>query len=69
MNFADNRARFFVVIRFLTFEEAKIIRRIVHKLIALGLFLGAIAYFALTGKKLKCLTRKIRTKAITNKLN
>ena len=50
MNFADNWARVFVVITFLTFGEAQIIGGIVPNLIAFGLFLGAIGYFALTGK-------------------
>ena len=51
MNFADNWARIFVVITFLTFGEAQIIGGIVPNLIAFGLFLGAIGYyFALTGK-------------------
>ena len=50
MNFADNWARIFVVITFLTFREAQIIGGIVPNLIAFGLFLGAIGYFSLTGK-------------------
>ena len=50
MNFADNWARIFVVITFLTFREAQIIGGIVPNLIAFGLFLGAIGYFASTGK-------------------
>ena len=50
MNFADNWARVFVVITFLTFGEAQIIGGIVPNLIAFGLFLEAIGYFALTGK-------------------
>ena len=50
MNFADNWARVFVVITFLTFGEAQIIGGIVQNLIAFGLFLRAIGYFALTGK-------------------
>ena len=50
MNFADNWARIFVMIIFLTFGEAQIIGGLVPNLIALGLFLGAIGYFALTGK-------------------
>ena len=52
MNFADNWARvlFVVVITFLTLGEAKIIGGIVPNLIAFGLFLGAIGYFASTGK-------------------
>jgi hypothetical protein len=50
MKFANNWARVFVVITFLTFGEAQIIGGIVPNLIAFGLFLGAIGYFALTGK-------------------
>ena len=50
VNFADNWARVFVVITFLTFGEAQIIGGIVANLIAFGLFLGAIGYFASTGK-------------------
>ena len=38
------------MITFLTFGEAQIIGGMVHNLIAFGLFLGAIGYFALTGK-------------------
>ena len=53
MNFADNWARIFVVITFLTFGEAQVIGGIVPNLIAFGLFLGAIGYFALTGKMAK----------------
>ena len=50
MNFADNWARVFVVITFLTLGEAQVIGGIVPNLIAFGLFLGAIGYFASTGK-------------------
>ena len=50
MSFADNWARIFVVIMFLTFGEAQIIGGIVPNLIAFTLFLGAIGYFASTGK-------------------
>ena len=39
-----------IVITFLTFGEAQIIGGIVPNLIAFGLFLGAIGYFASTGK-------------------
>ena len=49
MDFADNWARLFVVIIFLVFGEAQIIGGIVPNLIAFGLFVGAIGYFALTG--------------------
>ena len=50
MNFADNWARVFVVITFLTFGEAEIIGGIVPHLIAFGLFLVVMGYFASTGK-------------------
>ena len=50
MNFADNWARVFVVITFLTFGEAQIIGGIAPNLIAFGSFLGAIIYFASTGR-------------------
>tara|TARA_Y100001968_G_C19181766_1_gene630780 strand:- start:265 stop:450 length:186 start_codon:yes stop_codon:yes gene_type:complete len=50
MNFVDNWARVFVVITFLTFGEANLIGGLAPNLIAFGLFLGAIGYFALTGK-------------------
>ncbi len=50
MSFADNWVRVFVVLTFFTFGEAKIIGGIVPNLIAFTLFLGAIGYFALTGK-------------------
>ena len=50
MSFADNWARLFVVITFLTFGEAQIIGGLVPNLIVFGLFLGAIGYFSLTGK-------------------
>lgn len=42
MSFADNWARVFVVITFLTFREAQIIGGLVPNLIAFGLFLGLI---------------------------
>ncbi len=58
MNFADNWARLFVVIIFLGFGEAHIIGGIVPNLIAFGLFVGAIGYFALTGKMAKMLGLK-----------
>ena len=38
------------MITFLSFGEAQMIGGIVPNLIALGLFLGAIGYFALTGE-------------------
>ena len=50
MSFADNWARVFVVITFLTFGEAQVIGGIVPNLIAFTLFLRAIEYFASTGK-------------------
>ena len=50
MNFADNWARIFVVIAFLSFGEAQIIGGIVPNVIAFFLFIGAIGYFAFTGK-------------------
>ena len=50
MNFADNWARVFVVITFLTFGEAQIIGGIVTNLIAFGLFLGAIWKIPSSGK-------------------
>ena len=50
MNFADNCARVFVVITFLSFGEAQIIGGIVPNLIAFTLFLGAIGYFTSTGR-------------------
>tara|TARA_B100001113_G_C20600885_1_gene401681 strand:- start:147 stop:335 length:189 start_codon:yes stop_codon:yes gene_type:complete len=50
MSFADSLARLFVVMNFLFFGEAQILGGIVPNLIALGLFIVAIVYFALTGK-------------------
>ena len=50
MNFADNWARFFVLITFLTFGEAQIIGGIIPNLIAFGLLLGEIGLFASTEK-------------------
>ena len=50
MNFADNWARVFVVITFLTFGKVQIIGGIIPNLIDFSLFLGAIGYFAATGK-------------------
>ena len=50
MNFADNWARIFVVISFLGFWETQIIGGIIPNLIGLGLFVGGLGYFALTGK-------------------
>ncbi len=50
MIFADNLARHFVVIIFLGFGEAQIVGGIIPNLIAFGIFMGIICYFALTGK-------------------
>ena len=50
MIFAENSARVFIVITFLGLWEAQIIGGIVPNLIAFGLFVGAVGYFALTGK-------------------
>ena len=50
MNFADNWATVFVVITFLTFGEAQIIGGTVPNPIAFVLFIGAIGYFASSGK-------------------
>ena len=50
MSFADNWARVFVVMTFLGFGEAQVIGGIVPNLIAFGLFLGVIGYFALSGE-------------------
>ena len=66
MSFADNWARVFVVITFLPFGEAQIIGGIVPNLIAFGLFLGAIGYFASTGKMAEMFGWKNKNKAITS---
>ena len=58
MNLADNWARVFVVIMFLSFGKAQIIGGIVPNLIALLLFTGAIGYFAFTGKMAEMFGRK-----------
>ena len=50
MSFADNWARVFVVITFLGFGEAQLIGGIAPNLIAFILFIGAIGYFAFSGK-------------------
>ena len=50
MSFAGNWTRVFIVITFLTFGEALIIDGMIPNLIAFGLFLGAIGYFASTEK-------------------
>ena len=62
MNFADNLARVFVVIIFLFFGEAQILGGIVTNLIAFVLFVGAIGYFALTGKMAEMFSLKKRFK-------
>ena len=51
MNFADNWARLFIVITWLTFVEAQINGGIVTNLVALALFIGAIGYFALIDER------------------
>ncbi len=61
MSFADNLARVFVVITFLTYGEAQIIGGIVPNLIAFGLFLGSIGYFAITGKMAEMFGLKKKT--------
>ena len=58
MNFSDNWARVFVVITFLTLGGAQINGGIVPDLIAFGLFLAAIGYFAATGKMAEMLGLK-----------
>ena len=50
IKFAENWARVFVVITFLTFGEAQIVGSIFPNMIAFCSFLGAIGYFACTGK-------------------
>ncbi len=60
MSFADNWARVFAVITFLTLGEAQTIGVIVPYLIAFGLFLGAIGYFAQTGKTAEIFSWKDR---------
>ena len=50
MNFLDNWARLFVVFIFLNFGEAHIFGGIVPNIIGFTLFIGAISYFAFTGK-------------------
>ena len=56
MNFADNWARVFVVMKSLFLEaantyfaKAAIVGGIIPNLIAFGLFLGSIGYFLFTG--------------------
>ena len=75
MSFADNWARVFVVITFLTLGEAQIIGGIVPNLIAFTLFLGAIGYFASNGKmaemfgwksKKSCHNWRVKTQCINN---
>ena len=62
MNFADNWARVFVVITLLSFGEAQIIGGIVPNVIAFLLFIGAIGYFAFTGKMAEMFGLKKPTK-------
>ena len=62
MSFADNWARIFVVITFLSFKEAQILGGIVPNLIAFLLFIGAIGYFAFTGKMAQMFGLKKPTK-------
>ena len=62
MNFSDNWARVFVVITFLSFGEAQIIGGIVPNVIAFLLFIGAIGYFAFTGKMAEMFELKKPTK-------
>ena len=50
MDFGDNLARVFVTSISLTFGQTQIIGGIVPNLIAFGLFIGLIGYFAFTGK-------------------
>tara|TARA_Y100001968_G_C18791118_1_gene451208 strand:+ start:112 stop:339 length:228 start_codon:yes stop_codon:yes gene_type:complete len=64
MSFADDWARVFVVITFLTFRKAQIIGGIVRNLIAFGLFLGAIGYLAATGKMAEMVSWKKRNKKL-----
>ena len=47
-------------IKMILFAKAQIIGGIVSNLIAFGLFLGAIGYFALTAKWLRCAAGKTR---------
>ena len=58
MNFADNWTRIFVVITFLSFGEAEIICGIVPNVISFLFFIGAIGYFAFTGKMAEMLGLK-----------
>jgi len=50
MSFADNWAKVFVLITFLSFGEAQITGGIIPNLIAFTLFVGAIGYLAFTGR-------------------
>ncbi len=62
MDFADNWARVFVVMMFLVYGEAQIVGGVVPNLIGFGLFVGAIGYFALTGKMAEMLGLKKKSK-------
>ena len=66
MNFADNWARIFVVITFLGFGEVQLVGEIVPNLLALGLFIGAISYFALTEKIQETFGLKKLSKSVRN---
>ena len=68
MNFADNWARIFVVITFLTFGEAQIIGGIVPNLIAFGCSLERLDTLLQLEKWLKCSAGKTRNKQINSEL-
>tara|TARA_Y100001968_G_scaffold178033_1_gene163016 strand:- start:816 stop:1004 length:189 start_codon:yes stop_codon:yes gene_type:complete len=58
MNFADNWARFFVVVISLGFADAQIIGGTAPNLIGFCFFVGIIPYFVCTGKMLQMLRSK-----------
>ncbi len=58
MNFSDNWTRVIVTITFLYFGKAEIIGGTIPNLIAFLGFLGAIGYFAFTGKMAEMLGLK-----------
>ena len=62
MSFAENLARVVVVITFLSFGESQIIGGIVPNVMAFLLFIGAIGYFAFTGKMAEMFGLKKPTK-------
>ena len=66
MNFADNWARVFVVITFLTLGEAQIIGGIIPNLIALDYFLEQLDTLLQLEKWLRCSAGKTKNKAITS---